>query len=99
MLNSNQMLINLTIYLSIYLCLLLPSKSTFLCDNDCNQHGICTNSSTGGCECFPGFIGYDCSLRICPSGFAWYDFPSSSMLAHADYTECSNMVRLIDKLM
>lgn len=43
------------------------------------------------CHCFPGFIGPDCSSRMCPAAKAWVDYPSKSNLAHADYTECSNM--------
>ena len=69
------------------------------CPNQCNGVGVCTNSSTlpsvslSHCDCFPGFIGVDCSLRVCPSGKAWYDFPTSSVKAHTDFTECSNMVK------
>jgi hypothetical protein len=45
----------------------------------------------GICNCFPGFHGVDCSIRLCPSGTAWVDFPSSTNIAHAPFTECSNM--------
>ena len=56
----------------------------------------CHNGSGGpfgACTCIPGFTGYNCSLRVCPSFEAWADFPSSDNVAHASYTECSNMVR------
>ena len=59
------------------------------CPNLCSGHGSC--SSTEGCECFPSYHGIDCSSRLCPSGKAWFDFPTSSNNAHSLLTECSNM--------
>ena len=59
------------------------------CRNLCSGHGSC--SSTEGCECFPSYHGIDCSSRLCPSGKAWFDFPTSSNNAHSLLTECSNM--------
>jgi len=61
------------------------------CPNRCSGQGTCTNG-TSGCICFPGFIGVDCSIRLCPSAKAWVDNPYADNLAHADFTECSNMV-------
>lgn len=60
------------------------------CPNMCNENGHC--NSNGVCECFPDFHGVSCSERLCPSGIAWFDYPYDSDMAHADYTECSNMV-------
>ena len=40
---------------------------------------------------YTGFHGVDCSLRVCPSGRAWVDLPHNDNLAHANFTECSNM--------
>ena len=53
----------------------------------CSGNGVCDE----GCHCFPGFHGVDCSIRVCPSGRAWVDFPTTNNLAHANFTECSNM--------
>jgi hypothetical protein len=40
------------------------------CPNWCNKRGICTAPHEGGyCDCFYGFTGDDCSLRLCPAGF------------------------------
>ncbi len=65
------------------------------CPNNCGSGGICIqtpgHSPSGVCNCFPGFYGLDCSLRLCPAGNAWVDFPSSDDVAHASNTECSNM--------
>lgn len=65
------------------------------CPNGCSGQGACLNKAKGGylgvCTCFPGFHGPDCSLRLCPGGKAWVDFPVSKDLAHNNYTECSNM--------
>lgn len=64
------------------------------CPNMCGSGGICIqqdgNSPSAVCSCFPGFYGLDCSLRLCPSGNAWVDFPSANDVAHAAFTECSN---------
>lgn len=49
------------------------------------------SGSLGICNCFPGFHGVDCSIRLCPSSTAWVDFPSGNNIAHAPFTECSNM--------
>jgi hypothetical protein len=62
------------------------------CPNQCNGKGYCSAQDGGQCQCFPGYHGFDCSERLCPSGIAWYDNPSADNIAHADYTECSNMV-------
>ena len=59
--------------------------------NFCRGNGLLHNGSRV-CECFPGFTGFDCSLRVCPSAKAWVDYPHGDNLAHAEYTECSNMV-------
>lgn len=57
------------------------------CPNQCSSNGYCKSN----CTCFPGFHGVDCSLRVCPSGRAWVDLPHNDNLAHANFTECSNM--------
>ena len=68
-------------------------SSYSLCPNFCSGHGLCLNDeATITCSCFEGYHGGDCSYRLCPAGKAWFDFPSSDNVAHAAYTECSNMV-------
>jgi len=69
--------------------------------SNCNEHGTC-NYSHGECVCDNGWgspedvniLGFipspDCSLRVCPSGKAWADLPSSDSEAHR-IAECSNM--------
>ena len=67
-----------------------------ICPNSCSSHGVCANTtSIGTCQCFPSYTGIDCSLRVCPSSTAWVDVPTNSETAHADYAECSNMVKLM----
>lgn len=63
-----------------------------VCPNQCSAHGVCLAENGGRCQCFPGYHGVDCSYKLCPSGTAWFDHPSADNVAHADYTECSNMV-------
>ncbi|CAM9624433.1 unnamed protein product, partial [Sphacelaria rigidula] len=55
----------------------------------CSGRGLINSNLT--CSCFSGFRGPDCSLRACPVGRAWVDFPSDTNTAHADGVECSNM--------
>ncbi|KAF0690648.1 Aste57867_17954 [Aphanomyces stellatus] len=65
--------------------------------NDCSGHGDCTLLGNF-CRCYPGFgadadiaeyKAPDCSLRVCPSDFAWADVPTSSTTAHTTLLECS----------
>ena len=64
------------------------------CSNMCGSGGICVvkagHSPGAVCECFAGFYGLDCSLRLCPSANAWVDYPSASNVAHGEFSECSN---------
>lgn len=70
-------------------------KMSSSCPNACSLQGACMSrlnyGSLGVCSCFPGFHGVDCSLRLCPGGKAWVDFPVSNNRAHNNFTECSNM--------
>jgi len=81
--------------LAFALVVILAVKSSS-CPNSCSGRGVCTNGSMQLCSCFPGCHGVDCSIRLCPSGTAWVDFPTAANTAHADYTECSNMVQYIE---
>eukprot|EP01029_Cantina_marsupialis_P027585 TRINITY_DN773057_c0_g1_i1.p1 TRINITY_DN773057_c0_g1~~TRINITY_DN773057_c0_g1_i1.p1 ORF type:complete len:338 (-),score=63.64 TRINITY_DN773057_c0_g1_i1:189-1202(-) len=69
------------------------------CPNDCSGHGTCATDGTYKCSCYDGWGSTsdvavykppDCSERICPSGRAWIDLPTSATTAHA-LAECSNM--------
>jgi len=67
------------------------------CPKGCSGHGQCVGSSVDGlhfkpdheCKCHSGFTGYDCALRVCPSGRAWADPASGPQTAHRDGVECS----------
>lgn len=56
---------------------------------ECNGHGTCHDHPTYLCECDDGWQGGDCNERVCPSGFAWFDDPSTDDKAH-EMAECSN---------
>jgi len=53
------------------------------CPNACSGKGFCR--SEGQCKCFAGFMGYDCSLRTCPSASSW----GEEGVAPHDISECS----------
>jgi len=56
------------------------------CPNDCSGHGLC---NVNICMCFSGWVGGDCSLRVCPKDFAWNDQATGADVAH-NLAECSN---------
>ena len=66
-------------------------KSAIICPNACSGNGICGKGGNGVCACYEGYVGIDCSQRLCPTGHAWFDFPTADNTAHYAYTECSNM--------
>lgn len=58
----------------------------------CNNRGVCDSTGiapTFRCTCDQGFSGYDCSLRTCPQGAAWFDGATAPDTAHA-MAPCSN---------
>ena len=73
------------------------------CPNMCGSGGICIqqngNSPSAVCSCFPGFYGLDCSLRLCPAGNAWVDFPSANDVAHGacsvGFQEMVNQIKVV----
>ena len=58
-------------------------------ETSCSGAGTCSGSSAYQCTCFSGFTGYDCSLRTCNYGAAWFDEATTTNTAHA-MVECSN---------
>eukprot|EP01038_Epipyxis_sp_PR26KG_P010435 gene10435-14018_t len=59
------------------------------CPNLCSSHGRCI-SSDRVCQCYEGFTGADCSLKVCPSSRAWTDQATGIDEAH-NIAVCSNM--------
>lgn len=62
--------------------------------NLCSGHGSCESSADGStsarqCQCNQGWMGADCSLKVCPRGPAWSDKASGTDNAHGA-AECSN---------
>lgn len=55
----------------------------------CNGQGICSGTPAFTCACNTGFTGFDCTLRTCPQGVAWFDGATAPDTAHAMAT-CSN---------
>jgi hypothetical protein len=56
---------------------------------ECSGHGTCSGNPSYLCTCYAGWAGGDCSLRTCPFGRAWFDYPAEPDVAHAP-AECSN---------
>ena len=42
---------------------------------ECSGHGVCSDHPYYQCSCDDGWMGGDCSERICPMGNAWFDYP------------------------
>lgn len=69
-----------------------PTGTITACPGEisCSGHGVCTGNPTYVCMCSNGWMGADCSLRVCPSGTAWFDAPTAADTAHS-LAECSNI--------
>lgn len=85
------------LYVSLLICHLPSCYSDCAMLDNCNGHGQCMEA-TSTCACFEGwgaatdltfYHAPDCSARVCPSGRAWADVPTSSSTAHR-VAECSN---------
>ena len=62
--------------------------ATSACPGDCSRQGSC-NAATTHCDCFQGFTGHDCSLRVCPSGIRWLGMVTATDTLHTTVAECS----------
>lgn len=47
------------------------------CPNGCSGRGLCKTHDQ--CECEPNYYGADCSLRVCPSDYAFVDVPAGDL--------------------
>lgn len=47
------------------------------CPNACSGHGTC--GAYDMCTCYNGYMGNDCSERICPFGLAHVDSPKGDL--------------------
>lgn len=74
-----------------------------LCPNSCSGHGTCIADPKDSCQCYTrletnheygkavtvaAWTGADCSLRTCPSGYAWAAAPQDDQ-DHKQKLECS----------
>lgn len=49
---------------------------------ECSGNGVCGGYPTYACACNSGWGGGDCSVRTCPSGPAWFAYPTATNQAH-----------------
>ncbi|ETN02121.1 hypothetical protein PPTG_16769 [Phytophthora nicotianae INRA-310] len=70
-----------------------PSRIPVGCPGDlaCSGHGTCSDRLSYRCSCSKGWRGGDCSERVCPFGYSWFDYPSEDNVAHQIRTECSGV--------
>lgn len=47
------------------------------CPNACSGHGTC--GAYDMCSCYSGYMGNDCSERVCPFGLAHVDSPKGDL--------------------
>jgi hypothetical protein len=59
-------------------------------DTKCNGKGY-IDSSTGLCVCQSPWRGGNCTLKYCPFGESWIDFPREDHIRYRPLAECSNM--------
>lgn len=48
------------------------------CPNACSGQGICSTNNDF-CQCYEGFTGADCSMRVCPFAQAFIDLPQGDL--------------------
>jgi hypothetical protein len=70
--------------------IIAETATTASCPGDCSAQGLC-NAVTGGCSCFSGFTGHDCSLRSCPEAYQWVGYASATDTLHTTMAECSGV--------
>jgi len=56
---------------------------------ECSGKGTCSGYPAYACTCVEGWTGGACSVRSCPVGRAWFDYPSAPNTAHAPGVQCS----------
>lgn len=93
------MLVSVPIILTVALQLLPPlawaSKERRLPgrfkrdDRHCAGNGLVNDDNT--CSCYSGWRGANCTLRYCPFGKSWVEFPVENHKRYRPEVECSNM--------
>jgi len=87
--------------LKLFITLALVGTAAAMCPSGCSGHGKCESSPKDSCTCYtrresyigstnlvPAFTGADCSMRTCPSGYAWAASPQKNN-DHKQLLECS----------
>ncbi|EGB05952.1 hypothetical protein AURANDRAFT_30261 [Aureococcus anophagefferens] len=73
------------------LCLVALASCASIDYHHCSGHGRTTSDDAFVCTCMSGYTGPDCSMKACPHGVAWADYPTATDEAHAGDVECSGM--------
>jgi hypothetical protein len=64
--------------------------SKYKIDTHCNKKGY-IDKNTGHCVCQSPYRGGNCTLKYCPFGQSWIEFPRVNHTRYQPYVECSNM--------
>jgi len=76
-----------------FVLLAMLARASAECYNGCSGNGACTSSDS--CACSKGYGGNDCSIRLCPVGYAHVDSPrgdldGDNVVTNADKTVVVN---------
>lgn len=91
MASSGNDVLRLICVLCLFLLVLFLQPTLAIFDlRSCNNHGY-VNTETGECDCHSGWRGSNCTLRFCPVGPSWMEFPQMDHQRYRPKVECSNM--------
>ena len=81
--------------LAVFLGLIFTG-TTGECPGACSGHGVC--GSYDSCVCYKGYMGGDCSQRVCQFGLAHVDIPKGDLDASDEITDYNTRIAVYSHL-